>query len=69
MNAAPFLALPNFSIPFELITDVSGVVIGAVLSEKDHPIAYFRKKLNSRLQVTSEYVRELFVVTEAVKKF
>nr|GEW15762.1 hypothetical protein [Tanacetum cinerariifolium] len=39
------LALLNFSEPFDVTTDASGVVVGAVLSQKDKPISFFSKKL------------------------
>ncbi|KAJ0958356.1 putative nucleotidyltransferase, Ribonuclease H [Helianthus annuus] len=63
------LTLPNFSKPFDVTTDASNVAVGAVLSQGDHPIAFFSKKMCPRMQVASAYVRELYAITEAVKKW
>ncbi|GJU38314.1 ty3-gypsy retrotransposon protein [Tanacetum coccineum] len=63
------LALPNFSEPFDLTTDASGVAIGAVLSQNDKPISFFSKKLCDRMQADSTYIRELYAITEAIKKW
>lgn len=69
MTSLPVLSLPDFSLPFEVTTDASNIAIGAVLSQNNHPIAFFSKKLCPRMAAASTYVRELFALTEAVKKW
>ena len=69
ITTAPVLILPNFSQPFVLEPDASGVAIGAVLSQHNHPIAYFSKKLSPRTQMQSAYVSELYALTDAISKF
>jgi len=39
------------------------------LSQNLHPIAFFSKKMSCSMQRQSAYVRELYVVSEAVAKF
>lgn len=47
MSSAPVLAIPNEELPYELVCDACGYGIGAVLMQRDKPVAYFSYKLNS----------------------
>ena len=46
MTATPVMRLPDFSKVFEVACDASGLAIDGVLSQENHPFAYFIEKLN-----------------------
>lgn len=69
MTDAFILALPDFTIPFTLEIDASGLAVGMVLMQHNHPISFFSKNFCPRLQRASLYVREPHAITTAVHKW
>nr|KYP41804.1 Retrotransposable element Tf2 [Cajanus cajan] len=51
LSQAPVLALPDFTQPFVLEVDASGIGLGAVLMQNHHPIAFISRTLNMQQQV------------------
>jgi hypothetical protein len=43
--SAPMLSLPNLQHPFDIKTDASDYVVGAVLTQHSHPVAYHSETL------------------------
>lgn len=60
--------MPDFEDIVILETDASGVGLGAVLMQKDHPIAFINQKLKGRTFVLSAYEKEIMAILLAVKK-
>ncbi|XP_042016094.1 uncharacterized protein LOC121764074 [Salvia splendens] len=69
MASAPVLQLPDFTLPFCVETDACEVGIGAILMQRNHPVAFFSKKLGPRRKIASTYHKELYAIAEAVQKW
>lgn len=67
MTQAPVLALLDFNVPFVIETHASGTGIGVVITQHNHPIAFFSKQFCPKLLHSSTYIRELHAITTAVK--
>jgi len=63
---APVMRLSDFSKMFDVTCDTSGLAIGGVLSQKNHPVAYFSEKLNDVWQRYSTYDKEFYAVVQAL---
>lgn len=59
MTSSPILALADFTKPFIMLTDASGIAIGAVLMQEGHPIAFLSKVLSTRNSLLSAYKRRV----------
>lgn len=71
--SAPVLALPDYSLPFDIHTDASNVGIGAMLTQcqnnKHRVIAYYSAKLTPTQQRYMTTEKECLAVIMAVEKF
>ena len=67
MTKAPILRLPDFTKVFEVVCDASGIGIGGVLSQENHPIAFFSEKLNDDKLKYSMNDKELYAIVQALK--
>ena len=63
------LLYPNFNEIFEIYTDVSKLQLGAVISKKGRPIAFYSRKLNSTQVNYTTVERELLSIVETLKEF
>ena len=62
-------AYPDFNAPFEIHTDALKLQIGAVISQKGKPIAFYSQKMNSAQQNYTTTEKELLSIVETLKEF
>lgn len=62
ITTAPVLALPDFSKQFVIETDASDKVVGAVLQQAGHSLAFVSKALGPRNQGLSIYEKEYLAI-------
>jgi len=69
----PVLQYPDFSKPFILTTDASGIAVGGILSQgeinKDRPIAYASRTLTDNEVKYDTYEKEVLAIIYCVKHF
>ena len=63
------LAYLEFNAPFEIHTDASKLKIGAVISQKGMPIAFYSRKTNSAHQNYTTTEKELLSIVATLKEF
>ena len=63
------LAYPDFTIPFDIYTDASSRQLGAVICQRNRPIAFFSRKLSETQRKYSVTELELLSIVECLKEF
>ena len=63
------LVYPNFNETFEIHTDASKTQLGAVVSQKGKPIAFYSRKLSPAQTRYTTTERELLAIVETLKEF
>ena len=69
MSSCLVLTLPDFSKPFVLECDASGVGIGAFLMQDMHLITFESRKLKPHERFLSIYDKGMLVIMHALSKF
>ncbi|XP_070005671.1 uncharacterized protein [Nicotiana sylvestris] len=73
LTTTPIITTPNWSVPFELMCDVSDVVVGDVLGQCInkifHPVYYASKTMNSAQVNYTITEKELLSIVFAIEKF
>ena len=63
------LTYPDFNETFKIHTDDSGLQLGAVISQKGRPIAFYSIKITDAQQRYIVTERELLSIVETLKEF
>ena len=63
------LGCPDFNALFEIHTDASKFQLGAVISQKGKPIAFYSRNINSSKQNYTTTEKELLSIVETIKEF
>jgi len=63
------LALPDFSLAFSIETDACDHGVGAVLMQREHPLAFISKALGPRTWGLSTYEKEYLAILVAVEQW
>jgi hypothetical protein len=69
MSTTSVLATPDFSKPFIIECDASGLGIGAILMQDGHPIDFQSRKLNQTECLQSTYNKEMLAIMHALTKW
>ena len=63
------LVFPDFTIPFHLYTDSSSYQLGAVIMQRNKPLAFYSRKLNTAQCKYPTGEQELLSIVETLKEF
>jgi hypothetical protein len=60
--SSPILSLPDLQHPFDIETDASDYIVGVVLTQHDHPMAYHSETLSGFVHKCPTYDKEMYSI-------
>jgi hypothetical protein len=67
--SAPVLSLPDLQHPFEIETDASDYAMGAVITQRDHPMVYHSETLSDVVRKYPTYKKEMYSIVQAYRQW
>jgi hypothetical protein len=67
--STPVLSLLNLQQSFEIETDASDYVVGAVLTQHGHPMAYHSETLSDTVRKYPTYDKEMYSIVQAYRQW
>jgi hypothetical protein len=67
--SSPVLSLPDLHHPFEIKTDASDYVVGIVLTQHGHPVAYHSETLLDIVRKFPTYDKEMYSIVQAYRRW
>jgi hypothetical protein len=69
MSSTPALVTPDFGKTFIVEYDLSGLEVGAVLTQEERPLTFENKQFKEKYLVKSAYEKEMEAIFHAIKKW
>jgi hypothetical protein len=67
--STPVLSLPDLQHPFEIDTDASDYVVGIVLTQHEHPMAYHSETLSDFVHKYPTYEKEMYCIVQDFRQW
>ena len=65
----PLLSLPDLQNPFKIETDALDYVLGAIVTQYGHPVAYHSEVLSDAIHKYPTYDKEMYSIVQACQKW
>jgi hypothetical protein len=67
--STPVLSLLDLQQPFEIEIDASDYIVGAILTQHGHPVAYHSETLSNAVQKYPTYDKEMYSIVQACRQW
>jgi hypothetical protein len=67
--SSPILSLLDLQQPFEIEIDASDYVVGTILTQHDHPVAYHSETLSDVVRKYPTYNKEMYSIVKACRQW